>query len=132
MKSLKKNSESNKSIMDFEIEFFEKLIKENPDFVDVLIPLAEAYTKAGNYGKGLVVDKRLSELRPDDAIVHYNLACSFSLMTNINEAMEALKKAVNFGYDDFDYMSIDQDLLNVRNDSSYKEIFIRWTKRKRG
>ncbi|MCK4993668.1 MAG: tetratricopeptide repeat protein [Candidatus Omnitrophica bacterium] len=129
---MKKNSESNKSIMDFEIEFFEKLIKENPDFVDVLIPLAEAYTKAGNYGKGLVVDKRLSELRPDDAIVHYNLACSFSLMTNINEAMEALKKAVNFGYDDFDYMSIDQDLLNVRNDSSYKEIFIRWTKRKRG
>ena len=118
--------------MDFEIEFFERLIKENPDFVDVLIPLAEAYTKAGDYGRGLVVDKRLSILRPDDAIVHYNLACSYSLTENINEAVGALKTAVNLGYDDFVYMNVDQDLRNVRNDIRYKEMFIVWTKRKRG
>lgn len=129
---MKKNRESNKNIMDFEIEFFEKLIKQNPDFVDVLIPLAEAYTKAGDYGRGLVIDKRLSALRPDDAIVRYNLACSYSLTANIDEAIEALKKAVDLGYEDFAYMNIDQDLHNVRNDSRYKEIFSKWTKRKRG
>ncbi|MFH1092652.1 MAG: hypothetical protein V1739_00695 [Candidatus Omnitrophota bacterium] len=129
---MKKNSESSKSKICFEIEFFEKLIEEKPDFVDVLIPLAEAYTKAGDYGKGLAVDKRLSELRPDDSIVHYNLACSFSLTGKINEAIEALKKAVNLGYDDFDYMNIDQDLLNVRNNNRYKEIFNGWTREKRG
>ncbi len=129
---MKKNSESDKNIMDFEIEFFEKLIKENVDFVDVLIPLAEAYTKAGDYDRGLVIDKRLSTLRPDDAIVYYNLACSYSLTANINEAIEALKKAVNLGYDDFDYMNIDQDLLNVRNDIRSKGMFTRWMKRKRG
>ncbi len=129
---MKKNSGSNKNKMGFEIEFFEKLVEEKPDFVDVLIPLAEAYTKTGDYGRGLAVDKRLSELRPDDAIVYYNLACSFSLTGKINEAIEALKKAVNLGYDDFDYMNIDQDLLNVRNNNRYKEIFTKWTKQKRG
>ncbi|MCG2711113.1 MAG: hypothetical protein L6416_02130 [Candidatus Omnitrophica bacterium] len=129
---MKKNSESNKNKICFEIEFFEKLIEEKSDFIDVLIPLAEAYTKAGDYGKGLAVDKRLSELRPDDYIVHYNLACSFSLTGKINEAIEALKKAVNLGYDDFDYMDIDQDLLNVRDDNRYEEIFTKWTKKKMG
>lgn len=129
---LKKNRESNKNIMDFEIEFFEKLIKDNPDFVDVLIPLAEAYTKTGDYSRGLVIDKRLSELRPNDAVVYYNLACSFSLTANVNEAFEALEKAINLGYDDFDYMNIDQDLCNIRNDSRYKEKVAKWIKRKRG
>lgn len=129
---MKKNSESNKNTTTFEIEFFEKLIREKPDFVDVLIPLAEAYTKTGDYDRGLIVDKRLSKLRPDDAIVHYNLACSFSLTDKINEAIGTLKKAVNLGYDDFDYMNIDTDLLNVRNNTRYKEIFAKWTKRKRG
>ena len=129
---MKKNSESSKNEMNFEIEFFEKLIEEKKDFVDALIPLAEAYTKAGEYGKGLVVDKRLSELRPEDAIVYYNLSCSFSLTGKINEGLEALKKAVNLGYDDFDYMNIDQDLLNVRNNNRYKEIFTKWIERKRG
>ena len=128
---MKKNSESNKNTMNFEIEFFEKLVEVKPDFVDVLIPLAEAYTKAGDYGRGLIVDKRLSKLKPDDAIVHYNLACSFSLTGKTDEAIKALKKAVDLGYDDFDYMNIDQDLLNVRNDTRYKEIFAKWTKRKR-
>ena len=129
---MKKNSESNKNTTTFEIEFFEKLIREKPDFVDVLIPLAEAYTKTGDYDRGLIVDKRLSKLRPDDAIVHYNLACSFSLTDKINEAIGTLKKAVNLGYDDFDYMNIDTDLSNVRNNTGYKEIFAKWTKRKRG
>ncbi len=129
---MQKNGGNNKNKMNFEIEFFEKLIEEKTDFVDVLIPLAEAYTKAGAYSKGLAVDKRLSELRPDDAIVHYNLACSFSLTGKINEAIEALKKAVELGYDDFDYMDIDQDLLNVRDNNRYKEIFTKWTKKKRG
>ena len=129
---MKKNSESNQNKMNFEIKFFEKLIEEKTDFVDALIPLAEAYTKAGDYGRGLTVDKRLSKLRPDDAIVHYNLACSFSLTGKINKALEALKKAVNLGYDDFDYMNIDQDLLNIRGNNRYKEIFTKWTKKKRG
>ncbi len=129
---MKKKSESNKNKVRFEIEFFEKLIEQKPDFVDVLLPLAEVYTQVGDYEKGLVLDKRLSELRPDDAIVHYNLACSFSLTGKIDEAIKALKKAVDLGYDDFDYMSVDQDLLNVRNNKLYKEMFTEWAKKKRG
>ena len=36
-----------KEQLDFEISFFERLVKKDPDFVDALIPLAEAYTRKG-------------------------------------------------------------------------------------
>lgn len=129
---MKKSDENQRSIESFEIEFFEKLLAENSDFVDALIPLAEAYTKAGEYAKGLDIDKRLSQLRPNDDIVYYNLACSLSLSNKIDETIETLEKAVKLGYNDFDYMNEDKDLCNVRNDKRYKEMFNLWKTKTRG
>ena len=42
--------------LDFEISFYEKLIKENSNFTDALVALGDAYTKKGLYEKGLDVD----------------------------------------------------------------------------
>ena len=58
----------------FEIEFYEKILQERPNFIEALRVLAEIYTKSGEHKKGLELDKKLTELLPDDHIVHYNLA----------------------------------------------------------
>lgn len=131
MLRMKKKKKDNKSSICFEIEFFERLIKSKPDFVDALIPLAEAYTRAGCYRKGLAIDKRLSRLKSDDAVVYYNLGCSYSLLGKIDEAYAALEKAVDLGYEDFEHMAIDSDLLNVRKDKRYNNIISHWKKMKR-
>lgn len=117
-----------KDDLDFEISFYEALIKDKPDFVDALIPLANAYTKRGLYKKGLEVDKRLVGLRPDDEMVHYNLACSYSLLGNIDLALKTLEKAMELGYRDFNWMEKDKDLENLRNDKRYKELLLRFKK----
>jgi tetratricopeptide (TPR) repeat protein len=113
----------NISDLDFEISFFEKLVKKKPDYVDALIPLAEAYTKKGWRAKGLAIDKRLAKLRKQDPIVHYNLACSYALLGKKDEALEALLKSIRFGYSDLNHLRRDPDLESLRSDPRFKEIF---------
>ena len=55
-------------LLDFEIAFYEKLLRAYPDFVDVLMPLGATYTRAGLYEKGLAVDQRLAQLRQEDPL----------------------------------------------------------------
>ena len=94
----------------FEIRFYEELVDSQPDFIEALSCLGDAYTKGGLFAKGLEIDLRLIELKPDDPIVYYNLACSHSLLGNIDAAFGALKKAILLGYDDFSYLAKDEDL----------------------
>ncbi len=115
--------------LDFEISFFEKLVKDKPDFVEALIPLGNAYTKRGLYEKGLEIDTRLAKLRPDDPVMWYNLACSYSLLRMIDSSLKALEKTIRLGYEDFGFMDRDPDLDNVRSDKRYKELLVRLTKR---
>lgn len=116
--------------LEFEIRFFKELINKKADFVDALIPLAEAYTKTGRYLEGLRVDKQLAQLLPYDCVVRYNLACSYALLDKIDEAFRALSKAIKLGYGDFRYMGLDPDLAKLRDDKRYKELINRKQKKR--
>lgn len=103
-----------KDLLEFEIAFYERLLVEDPDFVDALRALGEAYTRRGWHEKGLAVDQRLTRLRPEDAFAWYNLACSLALLNHLDEAFEALARSFTLGYDDLDYMLKDPDLTALR------------------
>lgn len=109
--------------MDFEVRFYEKILERKPDFIEALMALGDIYTKQGRYEDGLKVDQRLAVLRPDDDTVFYNLACSYSLVNNVDEALVSIKRAVDCGYDNFDYLERDNDLDNLRRDKRFKEYF---------
>ena len=106
--------------LDFEIVFYEGVIAKNPDFVEALSALGDLYTRRGMFEKGLVIDERLMQLRPEDPIVLYNLACSYSLLNDLDKSLRAIKKAINCGYSDFSHLEHDADLVNLRNDSRFK------------
>ncbi|MCM8801253.1 MAG: hypothetical protein NC912_04510 [Candidatus Omnitrophica bacterium] len=110
------------SDLDFEINFYERILKERPNFIEALVALGDAYTKRGFYEKGLAIDKRLVELKPYDPIVFYNLACSYSLLGLIDEAIISLKKAIRLGYRDFRWLEKDADLENLRRSPKYNQI----------
>jgi len=117
------------SNMDFEISFYEGILEKSPNFIEVLGAIGDLYTKRGLFEEGLRVDERLVQLRPDDEIVLYNLACSYSLMNRVNEALRTIKKAINCGYEDFEHMESDDDLLNLKKDSRFIRYFSRIKKR---
>ena len=100
--------------LDFEIRFYERLLADCPDFIDALIPLGDAYTKRGRHERGLAIDQRLTQLRPDDPVIGYNFACSLSLLKRVPEAVKNLARAIALGYDEFDWILRDPDLANVR------------------
>ncbi|MCB9771701.1 MAG: hypothetical protein H6754_04065 [Candidatus Omnitrophica bacterium] len=110
---------------DFEIRFYEDILREKPDFIEVLIAIGDLYTKKGLTEKGLDADLRLSRLRPDDAMVLYNLACSYSLMQDVDKAFGAIKLALECGYDDLNYLEVDDDLEHLRKDERFQEYFSR-------
>ena len=116
--------------LDFEISFYERLLQKRPDFINALIALGDAYTKSGRYEDGLKVDKRLAKLKPDDPVVHYNLACSYSLLKMADLAFSALKKAIRLGYRDFAFMEKDPDLEYIRKDPRYKELLFEYAKKR--
>src|SRR5205807_9867539 len=54
--------------LDFEIDFFGRILEQNPDYVDVLRVQGNNLTLKGRYADGLQIDKRLIQLRPNDAL----------------------------------------------------------------
>jgi tetratricopeptide (TPR) repeat protein len=110
------------SQLDFELEFFERIVQCNPDFLDVLRVHGNNLTLKGRYADGLKIDRRLVELRPHDALAHYNLACSYSLLKKVDPALRALRKAIELGYDDFQYMRADRDLEAVKEDPRFRKL----------
>jgi tetratricopeptide (TPR) repeat protein len=121
-----------KKDLDFEIKFYEGILKRDPNLVDVLIPLGDTYTKRGYYKKGLEVDLKLSRLSPKDPVVFYNLACSYSLLKETTPAMESLEKAFVLGYRDFKFLMSDPDLKNLRGDPGFDRLLQKYRKSKKG
>lgn len=108
--------------LDLEIVFMEGLVKRDPGHVEALQILGDNYTRRGRLQEGLRVDLRLCALRPEDCMVHYNLACSYSLTGQLDLAAAALERAINLGYNDFAFMARDPDLKNLREHAGYKKI----------
>lgn len=108
--------------LDVEISFLEGIVRRDSDYVEALQILGDAYTRRGEFSEGLKVDEQLARLRPDDALVHYNLACSYSLTEQIEPAGVSLERALELGYRDFKWIVTDPDLRNLRAHTSYRKI----------
>ena len=103
----------------FDIEFFDKVLQRNPDHVDSLRQQVELMAGRGNYSRALELDLRLVKLRPADRVAFYNLACSLSMLGQIEEAINALEQSILLGYDDVPHLEIDSDLDPIRCVSKY-------------
>ena len=108
--------------LDIEIGFLEGVVRRDPGYIDALQILGDNYTRRGRFEDGLKVDEQLVRLRPGDALVHYNLACSCSLTEQFESAAVALNRALDLGYRDFKWLSKDPDLAKLRKHPLYKKI----------
>ncbi len=110
-----------KELLEFEIAFYQQLLDAKPDFVDALMALGEAYTRRGWHDKGVAVDLKLTQLKTDDPVIWYNVACSYSLLKRYEDALAALHRAVAMGYDDFEFLLNDADLAALRQQPTFRQ-----------
>ena len=121
--SAKKNlSRQEQRNLDIEIGFIEGVIRRDPQYIEALQILGDDYTRRGKFSEGLQVDERLAQLRPDDSLVQYNLACSYALTEQFEAAVSSLEKALSLGYRDFKWLARDPDLGKLRKHPLFKKI----------
>ena len=84
---------------------------------------------AGDYaGLGRVEDANREAalsiaLRPNDAMVAYNLACVYCALNQKEEAIRAMRKAWEAGYRDGDWARKDSDLALIHDDPEFEKLY---------
>lgn len=124
MKKSEKGSENSRCEAQ-ELEFLEQIARRLPEDTDVLRALADLYTRTGDYAEGLRIDERLSRLCAEESLVWYNLGCSLALVDRTDDALEALSRSLELGYDDYEWMKKDPDLTSLHGDPRF-ESMLEW------
>lgn len=107
---------------EFEIRFFESVLRRLPRYVRVIEILGGLYTRKGRIADGLRMDRRLVRLQPANATAHYNLACSLALSKRRGEALRVLHRAVQLGYRDLLWMQQDPDLDALKDHADFRAL----------
>ena len=121
-KNQQKLSRREQRDLDIEIAFIKGVVQRDPHYVEALQILGDDYTQRGQFDDGLKVDEQLARLRPDDPGVLYNLACSYALTKQLEDAAATLIRAIERGYEDFKWLAKDPDLQNLRKHALYKKV----------
>ena len=93
-----------------EIEVFEAHLRKVPEDARARVLLGGNYAALGRPEDAMREANMSMTLRPDDAIIMYNVACLFTAMNKIPDAMRALKKAWDGGFTDPQWARQDPDL----------------------
>src|SRR5262245_10468148 len=123
-RSVKSKKMGRKEIRDLDVKitFLEGITRRDPGFVEALQVLGDHYTQRGRFNHSLKVDQQLSRLQPANPLVFYNLACSYSLNGDLDDAAAALERALVLGYRDFNWLARDPDLGPLRKHAVYRTI----------
>ena len=84
-----------------------------------------AYWHLGQFEKSFADYHSAIAVNPNDASAYYNVACRYSLRQNAQESCAWLQKAVDKGFDNWDYIKKDSDFDNIRGSSCFREIMTR-------
>lgn len=107
---------------EFDIRFYESVLRRQPNYPTVIEILGGLYTRHGRIADGLKMDRRLVKLQPSNPTAHYNLACSLALSRRKAAALQELRQAVQLGYRDFDWMQQDPDLEALKKDPGFEAL----------
>lgn len=107
---------------DFDVLFCEGILRDDSNHFEAMVMLGDAYTRRGEYLKGLELDLRLSNIKPDNKLIRYNLACSYALTGQKEKALNTLNKAVELGYRDLEHLRQDHDLDVLKTDPRFQNI----------
>jgi len=108
--------------LDFDVDFFERLLARRGDSVEVLRVLAELVSKKGLVARAVDLDRMLVELQPDDCLARYNLACSLARAGRPDDAIDSLSRAILLGYDDLAHMESDPDLESLQDHPDFRAL----------
>jgi non-specific serine/threonine protein kinase len=105
------------------IQILEAQLRKLPEDARGHTLLATDYTQMGRLEEAVREANLAMALRPNDAIVLYNVACTFGQLGRKPEALGALKKAWDAGFKDPSWARRDPDLTLLHGDPEFEKLY---------
>ncbi len=93
-----------------------------PDDIHVLLALGWCYKRTGQLGKAIAALEKAVRIEPGEAVLHYNLACYWSLGRNRTLALRFLTRALEIDGNFRDLIPDESDFNPLRNDADFQQI----------
>jgi serine/threonine protein kinase len=113
-----------------EREVLELQLQRFPDDVRARILLASDQACAGETDTAIMHVKIAVAMRPNDANVLYNAACTYGILKMKIDALEHFRRSVNAGYSNLDWCLKDPDLKILHDDAEFKNLVAKRGNRK--
>jgi Tfp pilus assembly protein PilF len=111
--------------LDKAIEEYQRALLENKQFPQAQFDLAFVYSIKGEYEKALVEFKKTIKIRSDLIWAYYYIAAILAAQNRIEESIRWLDRAIEKGFNNWDFLKSDKMLENIRKTSYYKERFVK-------
>jgi non-specific serine/threonine protein kinase len=105
------------------IQLFEAHLKKVPEDARARILLANEYAYMKRPDEAFAEAQLAMTLRPDDALIMYNVACVFGTLGKKPEALLAIRKSHDAGYQDSNWARHDTDLAILHDDPEFIRMF---------
>jgi non-specific serine/threonine protein kinase len=115
--------EARKNIRHRAIQALEGHLRQVPEDARARILVAGFYAVEGRQEDAVREANLAMLLRPNEAMVQYNAACTFCSMNKKAEALDALSKAWRNGFKDADWARRDPDLTILRGDPEFERLY---------
>jgi serine/threonine protein kinase/tetratricopeptide (TPR) repeat protein len=115
--------ESLRNVRQRAIQAMEAHVRQVPEDARARILLSSYYAVEGRQDDAMREANLAMLLRPNEATVHYNAACTFCAMNKRAEALDALGKAWRNGFKDADWARRDPDLAILHDDPEFEKLY---------
>ncbi len=105
---------------DSAISLLNDITTVSPEHQPALHRLIVALVDARAIGPATRLAEKTAAALPEEAVAHYNLACLYARQNDTDKAVNALRTAIDRGYDRWDYLCDDKDLENIHYTEYYK------------
>jgi tetratricopeptide (TPR) repeat protein len=105
-----------------EREVLENQLQRFPDDVRARVLLASDQASAGETDSAIMHVKIAVAMRPTDANVLYNAACTYGILGMKIDALETFRRAVDAGYSNLDWCLKDPDLKILYDEPEFKNL----------
>jgi len=115
--------ETLRNVRQRQIQALENQLRSVPEDARARVLLASNYASSGRQEDATREANLAVALRPNDAIVLYNLACTFCGLEKKPEALDAVRKAWNAGFKDSEWARRDPDLALLHGDPEFERLY---------
>jgi Flp pilus assembly protein TadD len=105
------------------IQALESHLREVPEDARARILLGGMYAQEHRAEDAIRESNLAMTLRPNEATVLYNAACTFANLERKGEALDALRKSWEAGYRDAEWTRRDPDLASLHGDPEFDRLY---------